>query len=308
MNAVAISLSLARAGGDVLDEFVSGSPDELFHYTDTAGLIGILAGKGELWATDVRCMNDTDELTLGNSLLERAILAQSAHPAYPLLVRLIEHPAYVSGIVFTTSFSSDRDLLSQWRAYADNGAGFALGFRSANLTKLTLDNKPVPKYLVRVEYEPDSQELRAQRLIERMLSTLEPHVGKSFDDQDEQFLATALGLVLPTFSAASKNHGFREEAEHRIVLRSNQDPVLAPQAKPELTMPLCHFRSGRYGVTPFLKLRFPDGLLTDALSRIVIGPRVSSPDTEQKLRTLLANASVRNWSKFPIERAVATYR
>ncbi len=308
MSTLGYTASLARAGGEVLDEFDSGPPDELFHYTDTAGLIGMLVGKGELWATDARCMNDTDELTLGNSLLDQAIRAQAAHPAHALLVRLLEHPAYLSGLIFTISFSSNRDLLSQWRAYADNGAGFVMGFRSAELSKLTIDGKTVPKYLVRVEYKPTAQELRARRLVGRMLETLEPLVGKPLGDQDDQFLATGLGLVLPTFSAASKNLGFEEEAEHRIVLRSHQDPLLAPGAKPGLTMPLCHFRSGRYGLTPFVKLRFPDGTLTEALSRIVLGPRVTSPDTEQKIRTLLANAGVRYWSKFPIERASATYR
>ena len=140
------------------------------------------------------------------------------------------------------------------------------------------------------------------------MDTLEPHAGQRHGDQDEQLLATALGLVLSTFTAGSKNIGFAEETEHRLVVRSNQDPLLASGAKPELTMPLCHFRAGRYGVTPFIKLHFPDDVLTHALSRIVIGPRVTSPDTEQKLRALLANAGVTGWSKFPIERARATYR
>src|SRR5688500_5904303 len=122
MNSVTLALALARAGGDVLDEFESSPPDELFHYTDTAGLIGILSGKGELWATDARCMNDTDELTKGDLLLKQAIEANETHPAHALLVRLLRHPAYISSVVFVTSFSSKHDLLSQWRAYADDGA------------------------------------------------------------------------------------------------------------------------------------------------------------------------------------------
>lgn len=308
MNAVAFALALARAGGEVLDEFESNPPDELFHYTDTAGLIGILAGKGELWATDARCMNDTDELTKGTSLLNRVLAANETHPAHALLARLLAHPAYVSGLVFVASFSSKRDLLSQWRAYADNGAGFSIGFRSAELNKLTIDGKKICAHLIRVEYQPKAQELRAQRLINRILQTLEAIAGETCDDCDEQLFATALGLVLRTFSASCKNIGFEEEAEYRLVVLFNQDPLLAPGAKPQLTMPVCHFRVGRYGVTPFLKLRFPEDVLTHGLSRIVIGPRCTAPETEQKLRVLLANAGVRYWSKFPIERAVATYR
>ncbi|WP_431273652.1 DUF2971 domain-containing protein [Variovorax ureilyticus] len=308
MNTASIAFALARAAGEAMDEFESGEPDEVFHYTDAGGLIGILAAKGELWATDVRCMNDANEMTHGNVLLQKAIEERRGDPACTLLSGLLEHPAFLSGIVFTTSFSSERDLLSQWRAYADNGAGFALGFRSAGLKELTLDGNRVVQSLVRVEYGADVQRLRAQRLVNGILEKLEPLGQRTLDAQDEQMLATALGLVLTAASAASKNSGFEEEAEHRIVLRSHQDPLLALDASPSLTMPVCQFRSGKYGITPFLKLRFPDGMLTRALSRIVMGPRVAAPDSEQKVRALLANAGVQNWSTFPIERAMTSYR
>ena len=118
MTAFRTMVLLARTGGEVLDELNSdpSKVKELFHYTDTGGLIGILGGKGELWARDARCMNDTDELTLGRDLLHEAIRCAVAHPAHPLLVRLLGHPAYLSVVIFTTSFSKERDLLSQWRA------------------------------------------------------------------------------------------------------------------------------------------------------------------------------------------------
>lgn len=307
MNTARVALAIARAGDEALEEPDSSLPEQLFHYTDTAGLIGILANKGQLWATDVRCMNDTDELTLGESLLEEALSTKSEHPAHPLLIRLMAHPAYVSGIVFTISFSACSDLLSQWRAYADNGAGFAVGFRSAELERLTLNDKVIPSHLVKVEYQPDIQRIRAKRVVQRILSALEPLVEQALDDRDDQFVATSLGLVFRGLSATAKNAGFYEEAEYRVVLRSNQDPILAEGTKPQLTMPVCDFRAGRYGITPFLKLRPPEGSLSDGLSNIVIGPR-GNADAEQKARVLLANAGVRNWSSFSIRRSAATYR
>jgi hypothetical protein len=72
--------ALARAGDEVLKQFSSDVPDELFHYTDAAGLIGILANKGELWASDARCMNDTRELEHGNELLRQALRENETHP------------------------------------------------------------------------------------------------------------------------------------------------------------------------------------------------------------------------------------
>lgn len=308
VRAIDVAAALTQACAEVFDEFDTGAPPELFHYTETAGLIGILQSGGELWATDARCMNDTGELALGYTLLQQAMRERSTHPAYELLSRLLEHPAYVSGLVFATSFSEEPDLLSQWRAYADNGTGFAVGFVSVGLNELTLDGKNPLHHLVRVEYRPNAQKTRAGRLVDRALEALRAIAAQELDHQDDQFLTMALGRVLPTFAATCKNSGFAEEREHRIVLRSHQDPLLPLGSGPQLTTPKCGFRAGRYGVTPFVKLRFPEGTLTRAISRIVIGPRAAAPDTEQKVRTLLANAGVKNWSVFPVERAVATYR
>jgi hypothetical protein len=222
---------------------------------------------------------------------------------------LLEHPAYVSGRAFVTSFSSEPDVLSQWRAYADNGAGFGVGFRFAKLDELTLDGNNVPAmHVVRVEYQQDAQLRVARPLVTRLLEELKPCVGRQLGPEHCQILATALGLVFLDFSARCKNKGFSEEAEHRLVIQFRQDPLLPSGGKPAITVPVCQFRSGRYGITPFLKLRFPEGVLTEALSRIVIGPRAVAPDTKQKVRVLLANAEVKCWPTLPIEHAVATYR
>jgi hypothetical protein len=304
---VSLSVALAKAGGTVLDEYGSSS-GELFHYTDTTGLIGILKSQGELWATDVRCMNDTDEFTLGHRFIEQALKDRTAHPSHKLLARLLSHPSYVSPLVFSISFSEDRDLLSQWRAYTDNGAGFSVGFDHASLDTLSFEGKPAIKHMVKVMYDRHRQEECAGRLVESVLNTLAPLANETLTAQDDQFLVMALGLLVPTFAVMCKNPAFSEEREHRVVLRTHQDPLLPAGLGAHPTKPRCSFRAGKYGITPYLPLRFPDEGLTNALTRIVIGPRDPGLDTPDKLRTLLANAGVKGWTTFPIERAIATYR
>jgi hypothetical protein len=172
---IQVALKLARVVGATLDDFDGGPPNELFHYTDTNGLIGVLREKGELWATDLRCMNDTDELTLGKKLLEDAIEARTDHPARSLLTELLVHPAYVSPLIFVVSFSTQRDLLSQWRAYAADGSGFVLGFLSEKLKRnLRFDGKDPLMHLVRVEYDRGAQERRARQIAQQALDTLMP--------------------------------------------------------------------------------------------------------------------------------------
>ena len=47
--------------------------DELiYHYTDLNGLLGILESK-ELWATDVRYLNDASEATFGEERLRKLV-------------------------------------------------------------------------------------------------------------------------------------------------------------------------------------------------------------------------------------------
>lgn len=52
------------------------------------------------------------------------------------------HLAYTQSLVMISSYSLDPDVLSQWRAYADDGRGFAIGF-SSNLIDLLPLNAPV---------------------------------------------------------------------------------------------------------------------------------------------------------------------
>ena len=140
-------------------------PETLYHYTDSAGLLGILgnpvefdgaprhARYGTLWATDARYLNETKELRFGTKLLASELEEQARNTARTPAVadRLLElartvragtfemtwhkdaHPA----TPFVTCFSSASkgDLLSQWRGYGDGGGGFALGFTRSTLTK-----------------------------------------------------------------------------------------------------------------------------------------------------------------------------
>ena len=48
------------------------TPSSLHHYTDAAGLLGIL-GSRSLWATDCRFLNDSTEYTYAQAALDRAL-------------------------------------------------------------------------------------------------------------------------------------------------------------------------------------------------------------------------------------------
>lgn len=146
-------------------------PKLLYHYTNTAGLAGILASNS-IWATDAQYLNDTREVRftadkLVELLTSRAnVLDLQNHAAdkstdpveiddakteraegFRTAARLIRavgtvdkplsNPFNASDRrIYVTSLSAEADSLSQWRGYGANGGGYAIGFSSSSLSEL----------------------------------------------------------------------------------------------------------------------------------------------------------------------------
>ena len=109
-------------------------PNLLFHYTDDAGLAGILES-GKIRLSDIFCQNDPSEVRHGLAAASYAIKSKISHrrPEIELFVTSFDNFCNKGGIEgashnFICCFSASDDDLGQWRAYANNGLGFALGF------------------------------------------------------------------------------------------------------------------------------------------------------------------------------------
>jgi Protein of unknown function (DUF2971) len=111
----------------------------LFHYTSIEGLMGIVDAKA-LWASEVRYLNDAQELYHFGDLANQKILqAQSTNLDSEdreilrqfgewLRERLSSGP-----LVFVSSLTENGNLLSQWRGYCPHGKGVSLGFNPEKL-------------------------------------------------------------------------------------------------------------------------------------------------------------------------------
>lgn len=116
--------------------------DLLYHYTDSAGLIGIITSS-TLWATNAAFLNDTQEMRYGAELIAKAIerervlrfrnsiggLTDTALRRAVQIVTYLEErylQSRVSYGPYIACFSRNRDDLGQWRGYAQ--AGYSIGF------------------------------------------------------------------------------------------------------------------------------------------------------------------------------------
>ena len=265
------------------------APRLLYHYTNAAGLLGIIE-TGVIWATNVFYLNDESEIRYGKDILDRFV--EQRFPDNPATREVI---ANFVGLLrsgpeawgdhmhaFVACFSEDPDSLSQWRGYADGTNGFAIGFSREVLERASEGTESTPDFaLHRVVYERD-----------RQLATLDQAVGKTVEDF-ANYAAGKTSLVgdhegtLKIFSMAEstalcvtkfKSSAFHEEKEWR---------ALSYLPHGELHK-YCQFRLTRVGVTPYVNLTVLDrDGLSNALQEIRIGPTVHRDLAYGAARSLL---------------------
>jgi hypothetical protein len=133
-------------------------PPVIYHYTNDAGLRGIIE-TGKLRLTDIFYLNDPTELRHGiGPAIE--LLAAKCDDARPEIKQFSKNLAAIlhGGIeqtahYFSCSFSGAGDDLGQWRAYADNGHGYAIGFDAALLEQAFVKAIPGPGHMT---FSPDA--------------------------------------------------------------------------------------------------------------------------------------------------------
>lgn len=148
-----------RVATEVLQDFVSAieataPPPMIYHYSNDVGLQGIIQS-GKLWFSDIFGLNDPSELRHGLKVAIDVLRSRvtDARPEIATFASQLERFDVDAGIeaaghFFICCFSGDADDLGQWRAYADDGRGYALGFETAALEDAFCrrKGKPIPQH------------------------------------------------------------------------------------------------------------------------------------------------------------------
>jgi len=138
-------IQIEKAKTDTLKEInkkVTAKNVVLYHYTSAEGLLNII-DSGKFWATHYRFLNDPEEILYSFKLFDRLFLENSPKRLSFFANNVDEESGLIIGnyhLMYTgqrgvipeyeyyiTGFSEEKDLLSQWRGYGDNGEGFAIG-------------------------------------------------------------------------------------------------------------------------------------------------------------------------------------
>jgi len=287
LEAAALGMDLLTQSEQTLTRLSGGQrPAILYHFTPVSGFLSILRDQC-LWATDARYFNDSSELQfigevaaeVASELLStatssaaravvtwvtgRTVSLSALYDHLPTRLRLRDH-------VFVASLSESWEVLSQWRAYAADGAGYAIGFEGSfewRVKSTNTDSGETRARLIRVVYDRGEQKDLVRPLLDKVIVSLNRCPEKSGEIEQATFSASgSLAWALERLSVVCKNPGFREEQEWRLVA---SDPIWGEKI---------HFRPGRFGLTPYVQLCGAERL---PLREVAIGPRLSSFESRQ---------------------------
>jgi hypothetical protein len=106
-----------------LPPFARNSSGEMWHYTSGHGLVSIIS-TGQLYSTQVSCLNDTLEQRYFGDLIHAAVKKDAITNTNPNLAALYEavdsalsSRDFSAAFHFVTCFSEVEDDLGQWRGY-----------------------------------------------------------------------------------------------------------------------------------------------------------------------------------------------
>jgi hypothetical protein len=290
----------------------------LFHYTNAAGLLGIVENKS-LWASAIGYSNDLREIKCAYDIAKPQMdevvnSRQFDHPGQIRLLRSLqdflgdsEHPPQDG---YSVSFCARNDLLSQWRAYGDQG-GFSIEMNPLTETNAIL-NAPVSVFtsdvgrvlLRAVDYDPDSQRRSFRSKIEQVLVLLRRLSGKDENPDLTITILTLTAMWLVEWIYSVKDPAFREEEEWRLICLPEVRWNLmggSTYAHPEAIQT----RVRGSGIMPYVKLQRGNALLP--IRSVTCGP-AQHPGLNKKAVELLLKSKgygceVRN-SQVPLR----TYR
>ena len=197
----------------------------LYHYTNLNGLIGIINNQC-LFSSNSAYLNDKEEFYYGHRLFK-----EHADKICPLkedkekiltdeIVKILN--SKVTSYHYATCFSLEGDLLSQWRAYADDGKGISIGFDSKKIAE-AFEPKASGVYIV---YDEATQLKAVEKIFD---VTFDFYISKllileKLEDKNMfQSIAEEINEIFDKYIGQFKHSSFKEEREYRFDLSIDKD-------------------------------------------------------------------------------------
>jgi hypothetical protein len=258
---------------ETIDELMSAEiPKRPFwHYTSLDAFRQIIESC-KMFATSASYLNDLKEVThareIANEFLQTEIYStRPTEVVRQTFNRLLDD---VELQFLVLCFSTERNQLSQWRAYSGASSGVSLGFDLTKIRQgldeehgLTLEHDFAPC----VYCDEDKRHL------------IQCAIRPVLDTKEMDFNITAAVINLLRVSPFLKNRDFYEEREWRLVFRTMAFDRLS-------------FRSGRSSLIPYIEQTM---IVEDRFTNVMLGPGSDAP-AEKAMRLFLR----KDWANIEI--------
>lgn len=314
----------------------------VYHYCSVETFLAIIANKC-LRLSDLNKTNDYMEKKWTLKLIDSVLL--ECLKEYKIDVDIKEPYWYEEGVnshleyfkktmgdffseskpVLITCFSKAKDLLSQWRAYGEDGNGVAIGFDLDILEKLCTSKLPIT--IDDVSYDQEDQksiiDYAIKCSIEYMMDgvigndKVSADIVKEYFDEEFETLCEVLPDHLEVSSCFIKNPAFKEEKEVRIVYQPDLSisELLDDSCKSEcfsqskrtknfIIRPV-KFNANRKKIVAYADLDFSYYIKKGLISEIVIGPKSNISEADANYLLLANGYSIK---ELIINKSEATYR
>jgi len=266
----------------------------LFHYTDAAGLKGIIE-KDCLWLTDRIHLNDPSEIAYGMKFAldwcaEKAKTADRLIQLFfggfgtGLPIVMERHGFYVS------SFSLAGNVLSQWCRYADDGKGYCVELSPGYLNSGWKTTSGLVTFSM--SYDEDDIKLRQERCLSDSLAHIRKEevfntVAQAGPDAQKEFVVGMQQRITSELlwnAIQFKHAAYRDEQEARVLVTG--ELVELQSSKMHRTRP----RGSE--LVSYIELPFSPSIRdAGVLRRIRVGPAASA-ESVKSARALLRSVGL----------------
>ena len=279
---------------------------ELMHYTSAEGLHGILTSQ-TLRATHYAFLNDQQEFQYFlNTQLPHVLEAASKNVIpekkskfiYDFSQRIKKSSLELFALfIFSLSKPNNIEiekngLLSQWRGYGQDG-GYAIVFSHNELHKLLKKEGALVSYapllISKVIYLDDTV-FNYSELNEFVNSFIESF-EKFLNTSDENTLSTAADATY-MLAARTKNPGFKEEKEYRIVLEPKENESLDTSKIEAKTSTFIKKGCPVPCIEIFKNLRCAEIHPCLPIKRIIVGPHIDKNKRKLGVELLLKQLNI----------------
>lgn len=278
----------------------------LFHYCSIDAALSILRNKS-IYLSSLTQSNDSMEGKYGIDLIWKMLSAFSEPPpdAFEAVSELEKMHSSIDALGLC--LSAKGDVLSQWRGYADDGAGLSLGFSETFISSVVPGN-----WFFHVRYAEKDQKDALFGYVSEISRYLKAGAFMSLADQrpkgglfdviernyptdeeiiknKENFYQVAAKLQRPLYMI--KNPCFSQEEEYRIIKYVENDFYQG-----------CSFRSSQGKIVPYFEMKF-ESIAQSALDKVFVGPK--SKNSVDIIRSMLRNFG---YGDVDVQPSEATYR